>query len=261
MTQRKASRDAQQRIKRVLVWPSLILGALSIVMAGVGVYYRFFAEKTIEIREDSRGVEHLYAKIEKKDAPGEYEEIEVQPDIMPGDKVAESYESGTQISLNGEPLDYGRGGLTYVYLKDPDSDDLRRTAVKRQGLWFYEVDTESAERPHPLKDLDGDGEPDPLDIPLVAQQRGTMRYVPVTLDGTVFYHKDTNKPVTVQYYRAEDEFQTDPLGTFKQTEPPLGLQPAFFIWSGLPVGALLLLAGFVFLYESQKNKASQADQS
>jgi hypothetical protein len=86
-----------------------------------------------------------------------------------------------------------------------------------------------------------------------------MRYVPVDLKGVEFYRRGSKRRIEVRYYKAEDQYATDPLGKFKFSAPPLGLKPAFFIWSGIPVGLILLLAGVFFLYESYFSKAAVAE--
>lgn len=95
------------------------------------------------------------------------------------------------------------------------------------------------------------------DLPIMAQERSSEEYIPVTLRDTTFYKKGTNSEVAVAYYRAEDEYLTDLLGKFKFSGPPLGIQPAFFIWSGTIIGLMLMLAFAFFLYEGYFSKAAK----
>ena len=95
------------------------------------------------------------------------------------------------------------------------------------------------------------------DLPIVAQERSTEQYQLVTLRGTSFFSKTTGKEVAVAYYRAEDQYLTEQLGKFKLSEPPMGLEPKFFIWSGSIIGLVLMLAFAFFLYETYFSKAAK----
>ncbi len=250
MADRRRTYAAQAKLKRVMTWPALVLGFLSIVVAGLGFYWEFVAEKTIEIEKDDRNVARLYARVGKQGAEDEYERIEVQPDILPGDKVYYDADDNPVITLYGNELKY-RNGILHVTV------DGELTPVQRRGLWFYEVKAGSDKKPPPLV-LGPDGEAKRLDLPLVAQRKSTMRYVPVTVEDTQFRHAETGAPIEVAYYRAEDRYATDPIQSLKYSGPPLGLPPVFFIIAGLPIGILLLLSGAFFLYETYFSSAAKA---
>lgn len=237
--QRRADYAAQSKLKRIMIWPCLLLGLASLAVAGMGFYWAFLVEPKIEITDGDDGLAHLYARVAKEDNPQEYEKIEVRPDLVPGDKVVYDADDNPVITLKGEKLHY-QGGILYAFLGD------KLVPVRQSGFWFYEIDpaTKKAVRR--------------LDLPLVVQEKATMRYMPVDLKGTDFYRKGTSSLVDAAFYRAEEQFATTPLGKFKVSKPPLGIQPVFFIFPGLLFGVILLLAGGFFAYESYFSKSAKA---
>jgi hypothetical protein len=184
------------------------------------------------------------------------ERIEVRPDISPGDRVGEGEAGDTRITLHGLPLERQGGRLMAFIRKEPPELDANGEPVgqyrplKQSGFWFYELHPDTGEV---LRRLD--------DLPVVGQLRGSDgMYVPVQLRGQEFYRKNSSRPVDIQYYRAEDVFMTTPLGKFKYSTPPMGLKPAFFIWTGFPIGALLLAAAAFFFYEAFLSPAAKAER-
>ena len=236
--ERRSEYAAQAKLKRVMIWPCLVLGLASLVVAGMGFYWAFLVEPKIEIVEGEDGLAHLYARVPKQDNKDEYEKIEVRPDISPGDKVVYDADDNPVITLKGLGLSYRRGILNVVI-------DDEHVPIRQSGFWFYEIDPETKKAVRKL------------DLPLVAQERSSMRYIPVKLKGTEFYRRGGSVAVEVAYYRAEEQFATTPLGKFKFSKPPLGIKPVFFIFPGLLFGVILLLAGGFFAYESYFSKAAR----
>jgi phage FluMu protein Com len=233
---RAASRKSVEKFARFLFWPSLVLGLLSLGVAGIGFYYEFLAPKTIQIEKDSSGIEHYYANVLKEGSKDQFERIEIKPDVMPGDKVTYDADDNPIITLKGLPITRDMAGYYKLTI-----DDKKLTAEER-GWWFYEVDLASDKDPKPIIRK--------LDIPLVAQDKAAMRYVPVTIDGTEFSNKTTSQPVNVAFYRAEDKYLTTQLGRFKVTDaPPMNIPPWVFIAAGIPIGLFLLGMAGLFGYQ------------
>jgi len=248
MVDRKADYAAQAKFRKIMLWPSLILGLLSLGVAAMGFYYQYLAPKTIEVENDADGIPHYWAKVLKEGSTSEYERIEVKPDLQPGDKVVYDSEENPVITLRGRTAEemYKQNVWRVPIETTVDGKPTEIIVpVERRGWWFYKkvepVDAKDS-KPRLVKE----------DVPVVAQIRGgreDMRYVPVTVKGTDFFDARTGRPVDLAYYKAEEQFATNPLGQFKISAPPLSIPPWVFIWTGIPIGLFLLAMGSFFGYE------------
>lgn len=238
--QMRADYAAQAKLKRVMIWPCLVMGLAALVVALLGFYWAFMVEPTISVQKDDKGVAHLYANVEKEPGSGEYERVEVKPDVIPCDKVSYDAEGNASYTLNGQERQPMAGGAMRVML------DGRLVAVIQGGFWFYEIDPETRQV---VKELD---------LPLAGRPKGADDYVLVRRDGNEFYNRTGKSRVDVTYYKIEGSFATEAFGKFKYSGPPMGINPQFFIWAGIPIGILLLLAGGFFAYETYFSKAAKA---
>jgi hypothetical protein len=258
LVERIAARRSQRTLMKIMLWPSVLLGLLSLGAAGLGVkWWAFPDEKVMEIKADKAGLDHLYALAPKEGAPGQYEKIEVQPDILPGDSVKPNPDEGQIFVLNGQPVGF-KAGHWIVTLTDKGGQQ-RQATLERHGLWFYEIDPATGQIKNKVEKL-----------PLMAQQRSEEGdYVPVDVpevngDRIIFNKRgsDPKVPVDVVYYRAEDKFQTNKLGAFKPEDDSfmagLRQRPWIFILAGLLIGGMLLGAAGFFAHQCYFSKAARA---
>ena len=258
LNERLAARRGQRALMKIMLWPAAIFGLACLGIAGVGVLWWVHpADKTVEIKTGADGLDHLYALAPKDNAPGQYEKIEVQPDIIPGDSTKPDEDSNLVYMLNGQPIK-NQGGHWIVNLIDKTGHD-RPATLERHGLWFYEIDPDT----HKIK-----GKLEKL--PLMAEERGeNADYIPVEIpqvtgNNIIFNKRGSDPPtaVDVVFYRVEDKYQTNKLGKFK--EPDTGVfislrqNPWIFIVAGLLIGLLLLGAAGFFAQQCYFSKAARA---
>lgn len=253
---RRSAYAAQSKLKRVMIWPSLVLGLASFGVAAFGVYDLLIRHETIELvtkTDPASGVEvtHMYSRVETEKDSGVFERIEVQPDVYPGDQT-----DGDTFTLNGKSP-YSSGKLVVTV-------DDKEVVVERRGYWFYEVDMASDKTPKPLKRK--------VELPLVAMTRtktgpevedAVYSYVLVKWKGKRFINPSNDKPVNnVSYYRLDESgIQDKPItGEFEKYEASFLAElvnPVFLIISGLIVGALLLTAAAFFAWEAYFSAAAK----
>jgi len=253
---RRSAYAAQGKLKKVMIWPSLVLGLASFGVAAFGVWDLVARRETIELvteTDPASGVEitNMYARVETARGSGQFERIEVKPDIYPGDQT-----DGDTFTLNGKSP-YSGGKLVVTV-------DGKEVVVEQRGYWFYELDMASDKTPKPLKRK--------VELPLVAMTRArtgpdvedtVFRYVLVKWKGKGFVNPSNGKPVNnVSYYRIDESgVQDKPIeGEFEKYEASFLarlIDPVFLIISGLIVGALLLLAAFFFAWETYFSKAAK----
>jgi hypothetical protein len=294
---RQAAYASQGKLKKVILWPCLVLGLVCLFgVSGLGVYWQWFEPKVIEITKDAEGVDHLKARVLKDNlishkvgdtdriyilvpegtppqdgeikaagpdgekhryvpaSPAEqrdaYEQIEVQPDLIPGDSVTNDEDNGLVYTIGGKKVEYTKGGWKVTFT-DPKDKVEKTILVTRRGLWFYELDPAGK-----IKSK--------VDLPLIAQERTSGVYVPVEVKGTSFVRRGSEDLVDVAYYKAEDQYLTNRLGKFKGEDEEeswagqLKQKPWIFIATGVPIGLILLLAAGFFAYESYFSKAAKA---
>lgn len=265
--ERRSRYASQARLKRVMIWPCLVLGLASFGVAGLGIMWAV-APQTIEIVNEN-GMDVVYANIETQRRSGTFERINVKPSLVPADYLS-MRDGSPYYTYNGAAP--WRKGNAYVVLSDegrkvleavapmremvdPQTGRLNKDAkeivkdkcirLKQSGFWFYEVD----EANKPIRKLN--------DMMMMAQRRGGG-FAIVKYHGPDDFRTPEGKKVQVAYYKAEAEVLTNPLGKFKLSGAPMGLEPAFFIWSGLAIGLVLVAAGGFFIYECHFSKAAKA---
>jgi hypothetical protein len=290
LAERRSAGAAQEKLKKVMIWPCLVLGLASLGVGALGVA-QLFAPKVIELettQDKGSGVEitHMYARVPKapEDAeaaptgPITYERVEVQPDIYPGDRT-----NGDDFTLNGVKPTY-RSGAWLVNHED------KQMAVERRGYWFYEVDLAAPAVAAPAATYDDDAvrnetvaTPDEsvapsaakrklirkVELPLVAMTRSGRGedalyvYRPVKWQGEGFVDPSSGKPVAnVSYYRVTASgIQDRPIdGDFEKHEAPALMKlasPTFFMVSGPLVGLLLLAGAAFFAWEAYFSPAAK----
>ncbi len=271
LKERLAARRGQRALMKIMLWPAALFGLACLGIAGVGVMWWVHpAEKTVEIKVGADGLEHLYALAPKDNAPGQYEKIEVQPDIIPGDSARRDADDNLVYKLNGQDTHRAgsspAGDLRYLVTLLEKGGQERQATIERHGLWFYEIDPAAGQIKGKLEKL-----------PLLAQERSQSAdqdpvYVPVEIPqvtgNSIVFNKRGSEPplaVDVAYYRVEGKFQTNQLGKFKEPETGVFISlrenPWIFIAAGLAIGLLLLGAAGFFAqqcYFSKEAKAAKA---
>ncbi|NIA22183.1 MAG: hypothetical protein GWP05_09525 [Anaerolineaceae bacterium] len=257
MAARRSAYAAQSKLKKFMIWPSLVLGLASFAVAAFGVWDMVVRHETIELvteTDPASGVEitHMYARVETEKGSGVFERVEVQPDVYPGDQT-----DGDEFTLSGVKPTM-RGGAWLVKVGD------EQLAVERRGYWFYEVDMASDKKPKPLIRK--------VELPLVAMTRSgggpeaedaVYRYVRVKWKGKAFVDPSSGRPINnVSYYRLDENgIQDKPItGEFEKYEASFLaklVNPVFLIISGLIVGALLLTAAVFFAWEAYFSAAAK----
>jgi hypothetical protein len=278
--ERRSRYASQARLKRVMIWPCLVLGLASLGVAGLGVMWAV-AEQAIEIVNED-GMDVVYANIEIEKGSGKFERINVKPNIVPADKIGRPTNVPVEYKVRGddslyytyngvrperkggvyqlltsdglaklkelgplyEQVDKHSGQLIKDFAKEAKDNWLR---VKQSGFWFYQIGDDGK----PLKKMN--------DLSLMAELR-SGQYVLVKYHGPDDFRTPKGRKVQLAYYKAEDEYLSTKLGEFKLSGPPMGLEPAFFIWSGLAIGLVLAAAGAFFIYESYFSKTAKAAQ-
>jgi len=253
---RRSAYAAQSKLKKVMIWPSLVLGLASFGVAAFGVWDMVARRETIELvteTDPASGVEvtHMYARVETAKGSGQFERIEVRPDIYPGDQT-----DGDTFTLNGKSP-YSSGKLVVTV-------DDKEVVVKQRGYWFYELDMANDKTPKPLKRK--------VELPLVAMtctktgpevEDALYRYVLVKWKDKGFVNPSNGKPVNnVSYFRIDESgVQDKPItGEFEKYKASFLarlIDPVFLIISGLIVGALLLTAAVFFAWEAYFSAAAK----
>ncbi|MBN2583453.1 MAG: hypothetical protein JXL80_10320 [Planctomycetes bacterium] len=283
MAERRSANVAQTKLKKVMIWPCLVLGLASMGVGALGLS-QLFAPKVIELEttvDPASGVKisHMYARVPKTPEATEYERVEVQPDIYPGD-----WTNGDDFTLNGVKPTLRSGAWIINY-------ENKEMAVERRGYWFYEVDLAAAPVPVVAAPVDNEAirnetveTPDEtatattkpqrrllreVDLPLVAMTRvgrgedALYTYKLVKWQGEGFVDPSNGKPITtVSYYRVtKSGIQDVPIeGDFEKHEVPALMKlasPMFFIVSGPLVGLLLLAGAVFFAWEAYFSQAAK----
>lgn len=267
--ERRSRYASQARLKRVMIWPCLVLGLASLGVAGLGVMWSLGPQAIEIVNED--GMDVVYANIETRQGSGEFERINVKPSLVPADYLSMA-DGSPYYTYNGAApwwknkayvvlSDEGRKVLEKVApmreMVNPQTGRLNKDALeivkdkcvrlRQSGFWFYEVD--KANKPIRKREK----------LTMMAQRR-RGGFALVEYHGLDDFRTPKGKKVQVAYYKAEAETLTNPLGKFELSGPPMGLEPAFFIWSGLAIGLVLMAAGAFFIYESYFSKAAKAAQ-
>ena len=245
-TDQKVVQAHTARLGKVLMWPSLVLGFLSLVAPFALLIYQMNVPQTMKVKVDKDGIEHYFAEVLKGGTKDQFELIEIKPDLMPGDKVEYDAEDNPVITLEGEPLQYKKG-ILQIKLGG------KLISVERRGWWYYEIDPEGKNKPHKV------------DLPVAAQVKvpgdgDETRYAAVKVVGTDFFDRASGRPVDVAFYKAEEEFLTNPL-TIKTHRSDSFFQKVpvwWFIVAGVPIGLFLLAMGVFFMYHSYLSAAAKA---